>query len=136
MDFVGGPDRLADLEGDQFANDEIPECERKNERRDRGRDGAKGEVTENVEPFDLLTEEMKIIHHGATSSVRCLFANSSSTRSIRAERLPLTRIKSPGTAVFPSCPAASSAESTATLFSNPASRAALAMPAPAAPTAI
>ena len=53
MHFVRGPDRLADLERDQFPDDEIAEGERENESRDRRRDRAKRHVTKDVEAFDL-----------------------------------------------------------------------------------
>src|SRR5687768_10242901 len=136
MDFVRGPDRLASLERDQFSNDEIAEGERKNESRDRGHDRAERDITKNVEAFNLIAQEMEVIHHGATASGACRFANASRTRSIRAVRLPLTRIKSPGTAFSPSNSAAFSGESTALLFSKPAFPAACAMAAPFGPTAI
>ena len=112
MHFVRRPDRLAGLERNQFPDDEIAEGQRKNERRDRRCDRAKRHITKDVEAFDLLTQEMEVIHHGVTSAVDWRFANASSTRSIRAERLPLTRIKSPGEAVSPRSSAASSAAAT------------------------
>src|SRR3954470_1659662 len=112
MDFVGRADWLTDLERDQFADDKVPEGKRENEGGDRRGDSAKGDVTENVESFDVVTQEMEVIHHEATSAARCLLANSSSTCSIRAARLPLIKIKSPGTAFCSRSAAASSGELT------------------------
>src|SRR2546421_1912194 len=135
MHFVRGPDRLADVQGNQFFYDVWSARERKNKSRDRRRDGAERHVTKDVEAAHLLAEEVEVIHHGDTSAVERLFAKASSTRSIRAVRLPLTRIKSPGEAVALRRRAASSGESTALLFSRPAFRAACAIAAPASPTA-
>src|SRR5205814_3802666 len=135
MHFVRGPDRLADLQRDQFFYNEGSARERKDERGHRGRDRAKRHVTKDVEAAHLLTKEMEVIHHGDTSAVERAFAKASNTRPIRAVRLPLTRIKSPGEAVALRRRAASSGESTALLFSRPAFRAACAIAAPASPTA-
>src|SRR5256885_7947483 len=134
MHLVRGPDRLADLQRNQFPDDVPSARERKNKSRDRRRDGTERHVTKDVEAAHLLTKEVEVIHHGDTSAVERPFAKASSTRSIRAVRLPLTRIKSPGAAVSFSSRAASSGESTALLFSNPAFLAACAMAAPVAPT--
>src|SRR5882724_6147269 len=108
MDLFFRSNRLTNFQRDQFANHEISERERENERGHRSRDGAERNVTENVEAFDLLTEEVEVIHHRENSSARDRFVNSSSTRSIRAERLPLIKTKSPGAAFLSRSSAASS----------------------------
>src|ERR1041385_5267676 len=102
MNFLRGPDRLSDFQRNQFADRKISERQREHERSHRRRDGAERDVTEDVEAFDLLAQQVEVIHHGATSSGRGFLENSSRTRSIRAERLPLIKTRSPGAALFSS----------------------------------
>ena len=98
--FLGAANRLADFERDQFSNDVIPKEQREDERGDRRRNRAKSDVKENVEAADLLAQAMEIIHHRACPPPAECLANSSSTRSVRAERLPLIRTRSPGRSDF------------------------------------
>jgi hypothetical protein len=71
MDFMGRANRLADLERDQFADDEISAEERERERRDRGRDAPEGDVGENVQRSEFVAPEMQIKHHGELLTAAC-----------------------------------------------------------------
>src|SRR3954451_16309599 len=132
MDFGGGANRLTDLQRDQFSNDEVAEDERDREGADRGRDGAKRRVSEDVETADCVAELVEVIQHQFTpAGVR--FSNSSRTASIRAVRLPFTRTRSPGDVISFSRSAASAALVTFVACSNPAAFAACEIIAPSLP---
>src|SRR5438105_6957237 len=61
--FLDAADGLADLERDQFSDDEIPKNQRQSERGHGCRDRAKGHVKEDVETADLIAQAMEIEHH-------------------------------------------------------------------------
>ena len=118
--FGGVTDRLADFQRNQLPNDVVAKEKRDGEGRDRRQDSAKGDVIENIEAFELLRQAMQKKHHDAQRLSIWRLANSSSTRSVRAERLPLTRTRSPGRAFSQSRSAATSAEETTVMFVRPA----------------
>ena len=96
-------------------------------------DGAKGDVIEDVEARDLSAELMQVIHHNGLRIADCGLRNSSRTRSVRAERLPFTRTRSPGDAIPARSSAASAGVFTLVAFSRPADLAACAIAAPNSP---
>src|SRR5262249_1325844 len=98
MDFFRPPNRLASLEPYQFPNDRFSKNKREQKSRDRSRHRSEGYVEKDVEALNLVTQKMEVIHHAVTPPVESRLANDSKTRSIRAPRLPLTRIRSPGEA--------------------------------------
>src|SRR5205807_5010589 len=63
--FFDAANGLADLERDQFSDDEIPENQRQAERGHGRCDRAKSNVKKNVEAADLIAQAMKIEHHRA-----------------------------------------------------------------------
>src|SRR6266704_2155646 len=134
--FLGGSDWLSDFERDQFSNDEITKEQRKREGSDGGDHRAKRDIVEDVEAFELLAQSMEIKHHGGHPTSDSRLANSSRTRSIRAERLPLTRTRSPGCADSCNNSAASIADAAAILFAKPAARAAATISIAPFPSAI
>src|SRR5947207_10764232 len=136
MNFGGLANWLAEFERGQHSNHEISEQERENKCRDCGRDRAKRDVKENVEAADLFAEAMKIIHHTRALSGELCFANASITSSVRARRLPLIKMRSPGAAISNSSSAASDVDPTTLLFSSPAFFAAREMIAPISPMPI
>ena len=79
MHFGGGADRLADLERNQLANDEIAEYERERESSDRRRDGAERDVGEDIEPDELAAQ-----NGGGNTSSRDSSAGSDAWRILRA----------------------------------------------------
>jgi hypothetical protein len=98
--FLGGADGLADLEGDQFADQAVAIHQREHEGRDGGPTGTEGVVLEEVEDFvqggviadpmmsgEPFPEFVEPVHHDAEKCVR--------TCSMRAERLPLSSTTSP-----------------------------------------
>src|SRR5450432_2835544 len=110
-----GPDRLSELQRDQFPDDVVAEEKRDGKGRDGRQDGAESDIVENVEALEPLCQAMQEKHHDAQPVSIWRFANSSSTRSVRAERLPLTSTRSPGRAASQSSSAASSADATTLL---------------------
>ena len=86
----------------------LPKISESQERGDRRRNGAKGDIKKNIEAVELLTQEMEVIHHGEVTTAGLSTAELlRALRSVRAERLPLTRTRSPGSAISPSSSAAS-----------------------------
>src|SRR2546423_12795242 len=136
MNFGRLPNRLAEFERGQHSNHEISEQQRENKCRDRGCDCAKGDVKENVEAANLVAQAMKKVHHTRALSGELCFANASITSSVRASRLPLIKIKSPGAAMFRSNSAASDVDPTVAVFSSPAFSASRVMTAPISPMPI
>ena len=63
--FLDAANGLADLERDQFSDDEIPKNQGQSERGYSCRNRAKGNVKENVETADLIAQAMEIEHHRA-----------------------------------------------------------------------
>jgi hypothetical protein len=61
--FFDAADGLADLERDQFSDDEIPENQTQRECSHSRRDRAKSNVKKNIEAPDLIAQAMKIEHH-------------------------------------------------------------------------
>src|SRR5205823_8340542 len=127
---------LAELDRCKNVNNEISKQQRHHERSDRRGHGAKGDVRENVEPADLVAEPVKKIHHTRALSGELCFANASITSSVRARRLPLIKMRSPGAAISNSSSAASDVDPTTLLFSSPAFFAAREMIAPISPMPI
>jgi hypothetical protein len=64
MNFCRAANRLPKLQCSQFSDDEIPKDERDEKSRYRRGDGSECDVKENVEPNELITQPMKVVHHG------------------------------------------------------------------------
>src|SRR5207245_10057735 len=110
---------LTDLEPNQFDDYGLPKDERENERRHGGRHGPERDIKEHVKADKLIAQSMKVEHHLRIPSIDCPLANSSSTRSVRAARLPFIITRSPGDSTSSSSCAASTAHATADGFGRP-----------------
>src|SRR5204863_1585589 len=135
MDLVRASNRLARSQSNQLTNHELAEHQGEQECRHCRGHGPEGHIEKDVQPFNLLVQEMEVIHHGVISAGLYL-ANASKTRSIPAERLPLTKTRSPVETLLLRFSAASAADPTQTQFFNPAFCAASAIAAAFSPTTI
>src|SRR4051812_34036849 len=136
MNFGSPADRLADLQADELNDHELAADEGEGKGGHSRSHGAKRDIEEHVEADELIAEAVQIIHHGVEPRAGSWAANSSSTRSVRADRLPLTRTRSPVAALAARRSAAALAEATAVLLVRPDRLAASAMSAPPLPIAI
>ena len=66
MDLICGPNRLTGSKPNQFPDDDLTKSKREKKGSDRRRDRAERHIAKDIQPFDLLAEEMEVIHHGVT----------------------------------------------------------------------
>src|SRR6266496_204743 len=124
---------LSQLQRGQFLNDEISTGQRDQESCHRRGDGAERDIKENIEPDEAIAQVMEVVHHGKITGDESRSPKASMTRSVRADRLPLTRMRSPGSAISPNNSAASLVDITAVVFSRPPACAARAISSPRSP---
>src|SRR5439155_1069997 len=90
--------RLSQFQRDQDSNNEVSKDQREQECRHCRGNGPERDIKENIEPDEPIAQVMEEVHHGELATMDCGLRNASITCSVRARRLPLMRMRSPGAA--------------------------------------
>jgi hypothetical protein len=64
VNFLRSANRLSHFQRTQLCDDEVSKHQGEQKSGDRRRNGSESDVKENVEPDELPTQVMEIVHHG------------------------------------------------------------------------